>query len=298
MLTNITTIKQICARHRLKPDKNFGQNFLIDETVLQDIVDAVEIQKTDTIIEIGAGVGTLTSELAKRAGRVYAFEVDERLYPVLQETTPQKNVEIIRENILQSRARLEQIILSAGRAQRSLGNDARRLVGNYKIVANIPYSITGILLRLFTELVPPPERAVLMVQKEVAERATARRGKMSMFSVAVQYYTVPELIRTVPRSAFYPAPKVDSAVLAWRPRRIYNPQTDEPFFRLVRAGFTHPRKMLKNNLASAWKDRFDALKITQILSAAHIPEHARPGDLTVDDWLRFSTGVNPFKVVL
>ncbi|KKU06523.1 MAG: Ribosomal RNA small subunit methyltransferase A [Candidatus Magasanikbacteria bacterium GW2011_GWA2_45_39] len=285
MLTDLKTIKQICARHHLKPDKNFGQNFLIDENVLQDIVDAAEIQKTDTIIEIGAGVGTLTSALAKRAGQVYAFEVDERLYPVLQETVSQKNVEIIKENILQTRVRWEQIILSSGRVQRSLGNGALCMAGNYKIVANIPYSITGILLRLFTELVVPPARAVLMVQKEVAERITARPGKMNMLSVVVQYYTVPELIRAVPGNAFYPSPKVDSAVLAWRPQRTYNTQVDEPFFRLVRAGFLHPRKMLKNNLISAWKDRVEASKITQVLSVTHIPERARPGDLTVENWL-------------
>lgn len=275
MLTNIKTIKQICARCHIKPDKNFGQNFLIDESVLQDIVNAAELQKTDTIIEIGAGIGTLTSALAEKAGHVYAFEVDARLYPVLQETVPQKNVEIIKENILQTRARFEQIIARAN--------------GNYKIVANIPYSITGILVRLFTELVPPPARTVVMVQKEVAERITARAGKMSMLGVAMQYYSNPKLVRVVPRNAFYPAPKVDSAVIAWEPRRAYSQTTDEPFFRLVRAGFVHPRKMLKNNLMESYKNKVSPVDLSACMRKSQIKGTARPGDLTVKDWLSLFT---------
>lgn len=271
MLTNLKTIKQLCARHHIKPDKNFGQNFLIDERVLQDIVRAAEIQKTDTVIEIGAGIGTLTSALAERAGHVYAFEVDERLFPLLRETVPYENVEIIKENILQTRARLDQIIARAN--------------GNYKIVANIPYSITGILVRLFTELVPPPTRTMIMVQKEVAERIMAHAGKMSVLGVAVQYYAAPELIRVVSRSAFFPEPKVNSAVLAWNPRRTYNHQKDEPFFRFVRAGFTHPRKMLKNNLAEAYKDKATWIDFCACLCKNRIKDTARPGDLMVEDWL-------------
>lgn len=285
MLTDIKTIKQICIRHRIKPDKNFGQNFLVDERVLQDIVSAAKLQKTDTVIEIGAGLGTLTSALAEKASRVYAFEVDEHLYPILQETVPQKNVEIVKENIVQTRARLEQIILSSYGAQSSSSSSKRHFSGNYKIVANIPYSITGILLRLFTELVPPPMRTVVMVQKEVAERVCARAGKMNMLAAAVQYYAAPELIRVVSRNSFFPAPKVNSAVLAWNPRRIYNQQKDEPFFRFVRAGFTHPRKMLKNNLAEAYKDKAARIDFCVCLCKNRIKDTARPGDLMVEDWL-------------
>lgn len=284
MLTNLKTIKHICARHHIKPDKNFGQNFLIDESVLQDIVSAAELQRTDTVIEIGAGIGTLTAALAEKAGRVYGFEVDARLYPVLKETVSQQNVEIVKENILETRARLKDII--------------EQSKGNYKIVANIPYSITGILVRLFIELVPPPSRVVVMMQKEVAERIIARAGSMSILAAAVQYYAAPKFVRLAPKTAFYPAPKVESAVIAWESRRAYNKDSDEPFFRLVRAGFIHPRKMLKNNLVSAWKDKTDILKIAHALSVAHIPERARPGDLTVDDWLRLSTCLNTLKVVL
>lgn len=284
MLTNLKTIKQICARHHIKPDKNFGQNFLVDESVLQDIVNAAELQKTDTVIEIGAGIGTLTSALAEKAGRVYAFEVDARLYPVLQETVPQKNVEIIKENILQSPARFASIIKNAN--------------GNYKIVANIPYSVTGVLLRLFMELVPPPKRTVVMVQKEVAERMTARAGKMSMLAVAVQYYTKPELIRVVPRNAFYPVPKVDSAVIVWEPRRAYSQTTDELFFRFVRVGFAHPRKILKNNLMENFKDRVVPPDLSVCMRKSRIKDTARPGDLMIDDWTRLSTCLNTRKVVL
>ncbi len=278
MLTDIKTIKQLCAKYHLRPDKQYGQNFLIDKQVVRDIIDAAHICSTDTVIEIGAGVGTLTSALAQKAEHVYAFEIDARLYPVLEKTASHKNVEIIKENIVHTRAGLEQIIA--------------RTNGNYKIVANIPYSITGQLVRIFLELQSPPERVVVMVQKEVAERITARPGKMSVLSVAAHYYAHPHIVRVVPASAFYPAPRVASAVIAWTPHRTYEKGTDEAFFSVARAGFMHPRKLLKNNLIKIFEKKETPaapLSVALCMKRAGLKETARPGDLTVEEWMRLST---------
>lgn len=284
MLTDLKTIKHLCSRYHLKPDKSFGQNFLINENVLHDIIRAADIKPTDIILEIGAGIGTLTNALAQHAQTVYAFEIDERLYPLLQETVQDKNVQIIKENITQTRVKLESIIYQSK--------------GNYKIVANIPYNITGLLTRIFLELNPAPKKVVLMVQKEVAERIVAPLGKMSMLSIAVAYYAKPKLIKIVSKTSFFPSPKVDSALLEWVPYRTYSKTVDKAFFSLVRAGFIHPRKMLKNNFVSVYAKQANTALITLCMSKAGIKETARPGDLSVDKWIDLETCLTRSKVVL
>ncbi|MEK7508697.1 MAG: 16S rRNA (adenine(1518)-N(6)/adenine(1519)-N(6))-dimethyltransferase RsmA, partial [Patescibacteria group bacterium] len=183
---------ELRQKYNITPDHSRGQNFLTDKNILKKIVTAADLQPKETVIEIGAGTGVLTEELAKKVGRVIAFEVDKKLAPLLKEKfINQKNVEIINEDILSYKLQ----------------------VAGYKLVANIPYNITSAILEKFLSAEHKPSLMVFLVQREVAERATAKAGEMSFLSVMVQYYGQPKAVARVPAGAFWPKPKVESAIL-------------------------------------------------------------------------------------
>lgn len=265
-------VSQITAnfpRSRFVPDKSRGQHFLIDKNVLSKIVAAAELSKKDMVIEIGAGTGILTAELAKRAGRMVAFEVDRKLVGLLKEKFRDfKNVEIVEGDVLEKRYEIR---------------DKR-----YKVVANIPYNITSAVLEKFLSAENKPSLMVLLVQKEVAERICAKPGEMSVLSVMVQYYGKPEIIATVPRSAFWPQPKVESAILKIKDiKEIF----ERNFFQIVKAGFSRRRKMLKNTLKSLNSlniklkgGQLDEKKIAGILKAIGLPPSVRAQELGVEQW--------------
>ena len=232
--------------------KSLGQNFLMDRNILEKIVDAAGLSPEDHVVEVGAGVGGLTVLLAQAAGRVTAVELDRRLVPALEEATEGlSNVEIDNEDFLK---------YDLAKAARRGGD------GAYKVVGNLPYYITTpIIAKLFekdgggapppvTLPASPPALAVLMVQKEVADRLLSPPGKKTYgaISVLVQYYAEAEPLFPVSREVFFPKPQVDSAVIRLTPRDISADESaiTEHMFRLVRAGFDQRRKTLRNSLAA------------------------------------------------
>src|SRR2546421_9201202 len=207
----------------MRPNKSFGQNFLIDRSVLQKIVDAAEIQATDQVLELGAGTGVLTGELAQRARRVVAVELERDMLALLAKTTRNyPNVELIARNLL------------FFNPTEVFGEEA------YKLVANLPYYITAPTFRHFLESANPPRLIVVMVQQEVAQRIVADPGDLSLLAVSIQFYGQPRIVARVPAEAFYPAPKVDSAILRLRvnEQTPLTAQERDHFFRIVHAGFS------------------------------------------------------------
>lgn len=261
---NPAELKRVLQFAGLKPNKGLGQNFLIDQPSLGQIVAAAELQSTDTVLEIGPGAGTLTGLLLDQVKQVVAVETDHELALLLQQAGA-ANLEVVEQDILEY--------------------DLRRLPTDYKVVANIPYYLTSKIFRLLLEASNPPAMMVLLIQKEVAERIVAPPGKLSVLALSVQYYAQPELIGVVDRHKFWPAPKVDSAILRVL-RRSQPAFAAEPakLFRLIKAGFGEKRKQLKNSLAGG-------LNVTpeyaaQVLHAAKIPVEARAQELALADWQR------------
>jgi 16S rRNA (adenine1518-N6/adenine1519-N6)-dimethyltransferase len=267
-LTDIGTLKRLLARHGIAPNKSFGQHLLISRRALEAVLAAAELTPEDSALEVGAGTGVLTVRLAERARRVVAVELDRHMLPVLRETTaPFPNVEILPRDLLTVRP--EEVFGSAP----------------YKLVANLPYYITSLTLRHFLEANNPPRRLVVMVQAEVAERMVAAAGGLSLLSLSVQFYGHPSIVARVPAGAFYPPPKVDSAVV--RIDLFAEPplvgEARERFFALAHAGFAEKRKQLHNNLvrhldvsreqARAWLD------------AAGVDPTRRAQTLSVEEWL-------------
>ena len=267
----LTETRQLLRRYGIHARKRLGQHFLVDRNVLETILVVASLSPNDVVIEVGPGPGILTRELAKRAGRVVAVELDDRLAVALQENLASlHNVLIINGDILK---------LDPPDLLQDSGGQ-----GEYKVVANLPYYITAPVLRHFLEASPRPQTMVIMVQKEVAETIAANPGRMSLLSISVQFYGRPEIVQTVPAQAFYPAPEVDSAVLRID---IYDrplvPVTDEKgFFDLVRAGFTASRKQVANSLAQGLKlPKAEALNL---LSEVGIAPQRRAETFTLEEW--------------
>lgn len=255
--------KDLARQYGFTPQRSAGQNFLVDPKALQKIVAAADLRSTDTVLEVGPGFGVLTEELLKRAGRVVAVELDKRLVEALRERFVTK-LSIIHGDALKL-------------------NDFG-IAGPYKVVANIPYNITSALIRKFLEAEHPSELMVLLVQKEVAERVCAKPGDMSLLSVSVQYYAKPEIVATVKAGCFWPAPKVDSAILKITP--FSSPYQGEEgrgqFFDLVRAGFAAKRKQLRGNLARHYKVSLNTA--AGWLREAGLPPLVRAEELSVEEW--------------
>lgn len=235
--------QEIMAKHGLTFKKSLGQNFLIDPNILRKIVSQAGLTKESAAIEIGPGIGALTEHLARDAGKVLAFEIDQRLLPVLADTlSPYDNVKVIHSDIL--KADVEQEI------KEELAD-----FEDIMVVANLPYYVTTpIILKLLLEKLPI-RGLVVMLQKEVAERITAKPGTKAYgsLSIAIQYYTEAEFAMTVPKSVFMPQPNVDSAVIRMikRPEPIVQVIDEDFFFSVTRGSFVQRRKTILNNLQSA-----------------------------------------------
>jgi len=268
-LTNIRELRNLLYAHQMRPNKAFGQNFLVDRSVLQHIIGAAEINADDQVLELGAGTGVLTRELAKHARRVVAVELERDMLSLLAETTGHfANVELVERNMLYV--------------------DPAEVFGSeaYKLVANLPYYITAPTFRHFLESTNPPRLLVVMVQYEVAQRIVAEPGDLSLLGVSVQFYGKPEIIAHVPARAFYPAPKVDSAILRidLKDEVPLTSNQRDSFFRLVQAGFSERRKQLHNSLAHGLH-RKDAV-VQAWLSAASIDPARRAETLSIEEWLQ------------
>lgn len=270
-LTDLGTLKRLLARHGLRPNKSFGQHLLVSREALDAVLDAARLTPADEVLEVGAGTGVLTVQLATRARRVVAVELDRAILPVLRETTAGfPNVEILARNLLHV-------------APEEVFGAAR-----YSLVANLPYYITALTLRHFLEAANPPRLLVVMVQREVAERIVAEAGALSLLGLSVQFYGRPSILAAVPAGAFYPPPKVDSAVvrIVLHPEPALTGAARERFFALAHAGFAQKRKQLHNTL----ERHLDVppAAIARWLDAAGIDPTRRAQTLGLEDWLRLT----------
>ncbi|WP_207229255.1 16S rRNA (adenine(1518)-N(6)/adenine(1519)-N(6))-dimethyltransferase RsmA [Ktedonosporobacter rubrisoli] len=268
-LTNVRELRNLLYAHNMRPNKSFGQNFLVDRSVLLKIVQAAEIEAQDEVLEVGAGTGVLTRELARRARRVVAVEIERDMLALLEKTTaPYTNVELIARNLL-----FLNPATVFGQAP-------------YKLVANLPYYITAPTFRHFLESENAPALLVVMVQQEVAQRITAGPGDLSLLGVSVQFYGQPRIVARVPAQAFYPAPKVDSAILRIdvHPQAPLAAQEREGFFRVVQAGFSERRKQLHNSLTHSLHYKNELIR--SWLAEASIEASRRAETLSIEEWLR------------
>jgi len=274
--------KQILENANIKPLKKLGQNFLVSEPILEKILKAADLKKTDVVLEIGPGIGALTKALAKIAGKVIAVEKDKRIIPVLKETLKNfKNTEIIQADIL----KLEN------------GSIAKLLnCLNYKIVANLPYYITSPIIKKFLEIENPPLQMILMVQKQVAQRICAKPPRMNLLAVSVQFYSEPKIISYVSKNCFYPVPKVDSAIIkiVRRYSAYGSALFSERFFKIVKSGFAHPRKQLVNNLSSGLQ--LKKPEVEQWFLKNNIKPSQRAQTLYLTDWINLTNTFSKIKL--
>lgn len=259
--------KQLLDRYGLQPKQSLGQNFLFDDNILARIADAAAVGPDDNVLEIGAGVGTLTRHLARVARCVVAVELDDRLIPLLrEELASYEQVTIVHGDILELNPALW------------FGD------GAFKVVANIPYYITGAILRHLLSGQGKPTLMAMTVQKEVARRITAVPGEMSLLAASVQFYGEPQYVGDIKAGAFWPRPDVDSAVLLIdlydEPRLPL--KEEEPFFRLVKAGFSQKRKQLQKNLRNLGLPR---ATVDSALAQAGIDRRRRAETLSLDEWI-------------
>lgn len=258
--------------HKLKAKKSLGQNFLQDAEIIERIFEAAEVQPTDWVLEIGPGTGVLTFRLAEQVEKVLAIELDHQLVLRLQQHfIDSKSVSILEGNILD--VNLKELLETSGFAEHP-----------YKIIANIPYYITAPIIRTLLALPYQPTTLTLMVQDAVADRLAAQPGDMSLLSIMAQYYAAVEKKFFVPKEAFDPVPKVDSAVIRITPKRAYDPEEDRKLFRLIRAGFAARRKTLANNLSSSLS--VPKADVEEKLTRLGMRVDIRAQALSVDDWER------------
>jgi len=262
----------LLRQHGLHPEKSLGQNFLLDESALQQVVNAAEISPEEIVLEIGPGLGSLTRYLAVFARSVVAVELDHNLIsPLIQIVSQYPNVQVVEGDIL--------------------ALDPVQLVSQqeYVVVANIPYYITSALIRHLLEARIPPKRLVLTIQQEVASRICALPGEMSLLALSVQIYGHPEIIAHIPASAFYPPPKVDSIVLRidlFSSPLIPTAQLDV-FFQLIKAGFSQKRKTLRNALSGGL--RLPPSRVEVFLIEASIDPMRRAETLDIGEWRHLTT---------
>jgi len=280
-LTDNQTIKQLLKNNNLPALKKFGQNFLIDKTILEKIIESAQLKKDDIVLEIGPGLGVLTKELAKNCQKVIAVEKDKRIINILKQNLCDfDNVEIIEADILGDS--FEDAGLEARPHERG---PSSLITGEYKIVSNLPYNIALPIIRKFIEAESSPKEMILMLQKEVAEKLCSKKG--SLPKIAVEFYAKTELLFKVPKIAFYPQPKVDGAIIKITKIQQDLPNVDEKlFFKILKIGFSYPRKTILNNL-SKLKEKKDA----EIwLKKSCIESTKRPENLLLSDWVKLCNG--------
>lgn len=259
----------------LQNNKSLGQHWLKDRDILAGIADDAMLSQDDFVLEIGPGLGTLTSEIFRRANRVLAVEFDAELARKLAGQFPGKQLEVVNEDILQF--------------------DLSKLPAGYKVVANVPYYITSKIIQKLMTAENKPSTVVILVQKEVAERVAAGPGDMSILAVSAQVYAKARLGIEAPKEYFTPPPKVDSqvVVLETRDTPLVQPTDERLFFRVVKAGFSAKRKKLRSSISAGLalnKQATDGL-----LQAANVSPDDRAEDLSIDDWLRV---MNNYKGML
>lgn len=265
--------RKILQAYGITPKKSLGQNFLIDDSILQKIAAAAELDQGDVVLEIGPGLGALTVALASQAKRVVAVEIDNRFVPILDDQLEAfSNVELINQNILNL--------------------DVNAVVAQpYKVVANVPYYITGAIIRKFLDARWRPSIMVLTVQREVADRIMAEPGDMSVLAVSAQLYARVTKVARIKAGSFYPRPEVESSVIKFDFSEFepYQIRDESLLFRVVKAGFSQKRKQLRNSLAGGLgiqKNQAD-----QYLGLAEIEPKRRAESLSVDEWVNLANAI-------
>ena len=284
-IADYSVTKAVLERHGFTFKKSFGQNFLTDTNILQKIVDTAEIDKNVNVIEIGPGIGALTEFLAENAAEVMAFEIDERLVPILEDTLrDHDNIKVINEDVLKADLQIR---------VKEFKNPNLPI----KVVANLPYYITTPILMHLIESKIPFAEFVVMMQKEVADRISAEPNTKAYgsLSIAVQYYMTAKVAFVVPRTVFVPAPNVDSAILKMtrREQPLVEVKDEDFFFRVTKISFVHRRKTLWNNLTSHFgKSEEVKTKLEQALENANIKPSIRGEALSIPDFARLSDALS------
>jgi len=261
-----SSVRRLLRKFGIRPSKRLGQNFLVSQRLRERIIAAAELCQQDVVLEIGAGLGTLTRSLAQRVRRVVAFELDRRLIPILrEELAPYPHVEIVQADILTV-------------------EPADLISAPYKVVANLPYYVTSAILRHLLEARQKPALMVVTVQSEVGQRLVAGPGAMSLLAVSVQFYGQPSIVAKAAPGAFYPSPRVNSAVVRIDIHEQPPTPVDdvEAFFAVVRAGFAQRRKQLRNSLSQGL--HLPVEKVVQALRRCGLDEKQRAQELGVGDW--------------
>ena len=288
-LTSVKNIKELLRKYKAIPLKQLGQSFLTDEKVLEKIIKASEIKASDLILEIGPGIGVLTKKLAERAKKVIAIEKDPKMVEILKETLKgSKNVEIINKDVLDLMTKYGKLNLE----KKKLALISRLSTKNYKIVANLPYNIASRVIKIFLESNFPPKKMVFMIQKEIAKRICAAPPNMNYLAIFVQFYSKARIIDYISRGSFWPQPKVDSAIIKIIPfpkargvhRGLWGINSrKELFFKIVKAGFSQPRKQLINNLSK--KLNLEKESVKKWLLKSGINPAQRAERLNLKDWI-------------
>jgi 16S rRNA (adenine1518-N6/adenine1519-N6)-dimethyltransferase len=261
------SIPGILKESGLTPNKGLGQNFLVDPHYLSMVAEAGELTSEDAVLEIGAGIGNLTRYLGCKAGRVVAVEIDQHLFPVLIDLTKQyENIDVVEGNILNFA--IEDLVGST----------------DFVVVANIPYYITSKIIRHLMTSSTQPSRVILTIQEEVAQRICSTSGKNSLLSLSVQVYGRPSIVARIPAGAFYPVPKVESAIVKIDilAEPLIPARNLKIFFSLARAGFGQKRKNLRNSLSASAE--LDKKSTTELLQSTGIDPNRRAETLSLQEW--------------
>ena len=306
-MSSASEVRDLLARFSLRPRKSLGQNFLVDDAALDRIVAAADLTSEDTVLEIGPGLGTLTRRLARAAGQVIAVELDQNLIPILRHTLAGcSNIELVHGDILKldppslvDESLRGQTVRPTTRPRdyptTQLPDYPTPRLSHYKVVANLPYYITSAVIRHLLEAPVRPSRLILTVQLEVAQRLIAGPGDMSLLAVGVQFYGAPAIVTRIKAGMFYPAPKVDSAVVrievhAQPPAAV---RDVDHFFAVVRAGFGQKRKQLHNSLRIGLS--LPAEVVEAALAKAGIDAKRRAETLTLEEWAALAGALPDMK---
>ncbi len=276
-IATVSRTKEILKTHGFTFKKSLGQNFLIDANVIHKVLDRADVNGDTAVIEVGPGIGSLTEQIAKRAGKVVAYEIDQRLIPVLNDTlSPYNNIKVINEDILKADV--------SGMIEEELAAFEEVVV-----IANLPYYITTPILMNFLMQKLPIDRYYVMMQKEVGERISAEPSTKAYgsLSIAIDYYTEAKTVQNVPKAVFMPAPNVDSIIVEMKTRKELkvSVEDEEKFFKLTRGAFVQRRKTILNNYLSLFEDgKKHKLEINELLDDAEIDSRRRGESLSIEDF--------------
>ena len=291
-----TEIKNLLKQNNISALKSFGQNFLTSQTAIDKVIEASSITLTDTIVEIGPGLGSLTLEIAKKAGKVIAIEKDRKLFEILKESLKAsgiKNVSLVNDDAFNFQFPIF-----------NFQSNPDFQFSNYKVVANLPYNIAVAVVMKFLTSNNPPQAMVVMLQKEVAQRIVATPPKANKLAVFCQLYSTPKIIDYIPSTAFYPKPKVDSAILELIPCCRYPilgspknriPTTLAILEQIINTGFSHPRKTLLNNFVRGLGSyNLSKESVVEWIKNAGLDPSQRPQTLTIHNWLTLAKTLKTF----